>query len=307
MNASHRHQTVLVHVTAGIGNIVLATPLLIALDQMGFVIDVLIEADYPQTGGLLRNWCLVREIYEGYSQGLLRRSYDLIIPAAPPFDSRRFTGFYRGTARLVQRPPDQLFYQDEQEYYLGFARALGFPQSSRPFYRLPIAPSDKYGVTARTLVILPGCKTGRMAAKRWPHFGELAEAFEDVAVVGTTDDLKRFDGSPFRFPPHARLFIDYLSLRETAELLAGAGAVVGNDSGLSHIAGAVGAPTFMLFGPTPHRTLGHFPPNVKVMRAGLECEPCWFQAHLKACNARVSCLQQLPVEAVEAELRATLM
>ena len=306
MKEISQQRVALVHLASGIGNIVLATPLLAALNQMDFISDVLIEADYPQTADLLRHWSVVRDIYDGRARTSLRQDYASLIPAIPPFYWRNFAGFYRGRARLVQRPPDQLFYQDEQEYYLSFARALGFPHTSKPFYRLPISASAKYGVTARTLVILPGSKTGEMTVKRWPHFTQLAEAFADVAVVGTQDDMYRHDGTPFHFPAHVRSFIDRLTLRETAELLASAGAVVGNDSGLTHIAGAVGSLTFMLFGPTPDKTLGHFPPNVKVLRAGLECAPCWLQARFQACQEQITCLQQLSVEAVEAEVRKVI-
>jgi len=98
-----------------------------------------------------------------------------------------------------------------------------------------------------------------MAAKRWPYFAELAAAFSDVVVVGTPDDLRQHDNVPMNFPPHVRSLVGQLSLRETAELMAAAGVVVGNDSGLSHIAAAVGTPTIMLFGPTPHESLGSMP------------------------------------------------
>ncbi len=297
----------LVHLASGIGNIVLSTPLLVSLDRMGFIVEVMIDADYPQTADLLRGWSVVRQIHDRRSRAALKSDYDFIVPAIPPFYWRRFEGLYRGDQRLVPRPPDQLFYRDEQAYYLAFAHALGLPPTVKPFYCLPVSPSDNCGVTARTLVVLPGCKTGEMTAKRWPYFSQLTEAFEDVAVVGTADDLYRHDGTPFRFPEHVRLFVDLLSLRETAELLASAGAVVGNDSGLAHMAGAIGTPTLMLFGPTPHLTLGQLPPNVKVLRAGLECEPCWFRARLEACAGAVSCLGQLSVEAVRAELLGMLI
>lgn len=303
MEERFRQRVALVHLASGVGNIVLGTPLLAALDQMGVVSDVLLDADYPQTADLLRDWSVVRDIYHGRARTPPREGYDFLIPAIPPFYWPRFARSYHGAARLVPRPPDGLFYQDEQEYYLSFARALGFPATGKPVYRLPISAPAECGAAARTLVLLPGSKTGEMAFKRWPHFPQLAEAFADVAVVGTQDDMRRHDGTPFQFPSHVESFIDRLTLRETAELLAGAGAVVGNDSGLTHIAGAVGSLTFMLFGPTPDKVLGHFPPNVKVLRSGLECEPCWSHARFRACDRRITCLQQLPVEAVEAELR----
>jgi ADP-heptose:LPS heptosyltransferase len=132
----------------------------------------------------------------------------------------------------------------------------------------------------------------------------LAECFNDVVVVGTADDLRRFDGSPMRFPDHSRSLVGTLSLRETAEVLAGAAVVVANDSGLGHVAAAVGTPTVLLFGPTPDAALGRLPPNVTVLRAGLQCEPCWRGARLARCARRVDCLAALSTDRVEAAVRA---
>jgi ADP-heptose:LPS heptosyltransferase len=47
------------------------------------------------------------------------------------------------------------------------------------------------------------------------------------------------------------------------------GAFVGNDSGPSHIAAAVGTPTVMIFGPTSEQVLGSLPLNVRIVRSGL--------------------------------------
>lgn len=202
----------------------------------------------------------------------------------------------------MRRPPDALFYKDEQEFYLAFARSLGAPPSLRPVYRLPVSPAESCGIGAGTLVIAPGCKSGEMRAKRWQGFAALAEMFEDVAVVGTSEDLRGVDGAPLKFPAHARLFADQLTLVETARVLAAAGAVVGNDSGLSHVAAAVGVPTVMIFGPTPHLSLGRLAPNVRVVRANLPCEPCWFGARAVACAGRLDCLRSIMVEEVAREV-----
>jgi ADP-heptose:LPS heptosyltransferase len=286
---------VLVHLASGIGNVVLATPLLIALRELGLTIDVCLSADYPDTGDLLVDWVVVRRNTPAPSDA----GYDAFIPAIPPFYWSAFAAMYAGRPRMVPRPPDSLFYQDEQRYYLAFARALGY-EGPRPFARLPIAAVDRFGVGATTVVLAPGCKTGEMAAKRWLWFPQLAERFDDVAVVGTRDDLKSFDGVEMRFPAHARSFVGSLTLRETAELLASAGIVVANDSGLGHMAAAVGTPTVLLFGPTPHLTLGPLAPNVTMVRAGLPCEPCWFStARFHACDARIDCLRAIDVDLVE--------
>ncbi len=288
---------VLVHLASGIGNIVLATPLLVALNELGLTVDVWLSADYPQTADLLRPWNVVRQIFSGPSPPAMQQ-YAHVIPATPPFYWPRFAARFASLKNLVPRPRARLFYQEEQDFYLDFARHLGTSPDRHPFCTLPIVADETYGVISSTVVLAPGCKTGEMTAKRWPHFSELAEAFADVVIVGTEDDWRRSDGRCLRFPDHARSFVGQLTLRQTAELMAGAGVVVANDSGLAHIAAAVGAPTIIIFGPTPHQTLGQFPPNVTILRQGLACEPCWFGQRFRACARRITCLEALNVEIV---------
>ena len=176
-------RAVLVHLAAGIGNLVLATPLLAALYRMGYEVDLLLHADYPQAAGLFADWAAVRRVHAvRFPPG---ERYARLVPAVPPFYWSGLRRPYAGRSDCVARPPDALFYHDEQAWYLTFAEALGWPHGERPAYTLPVAPSHEHGVTQGTLVLAPGCKTGEMAAKRWPHFAALAERFADVAVVGT--------------------------------------------------------------------------------------------------------------------------
>jgi ADP-heptose:LPS heptosyltransferase len=296
----------IVHLASGIGNIVLSTPLLLVLARYGCVVDVLLDGDYPETGDLLRGWSGIRTLLDRRAAENWDNGYDFIIPAIPPFYWEAYRRRYVHSRRCIARPVDELFYRDEQGYYLEFARTLGFPVQPAPHYFLPVAPSKSHEVDHHSLVLAPGCKTGSMAAKRWPFFPELAECFEDVVVTGTADDLYQSDGRKMSFPHHVRSLVGEISLRETAQVLAAAGVVIANDSGLGHVAGAVGAPTILLFGPTPDRTLGTLPPNVRVLRTGLPCEPCWFTAPLKACSKSITCLHQLKVSQVAAEVRNVL-
>jgi ADP-heptose:LPS heptosyltransferase len=305
MSAAEHSQKVLVHLAAGVGNVVLATPLVVALDALGFTVDVLLDADYAETAELLRGWSIIRELFTRAS-AVRWRDYERLVPAVPPFYWWKFSRLYRRDRRVVARPREQLFYEDEQEFYLSFARALGSPADVRPVYRLPISASDEFGVGLQTLIVAPGSKGGEMRAKRWGGFARLAELFDDVAVVGTSEDLRASDGTPIKFPAHARLFTDRLTLKETARLLASAGVVVASDCGLAHVAAATGTPTVMIFGPTPHRTLGRLAPNVTVLRAGLPCEPCWFGARFRACDARLDCLRDVSVEQVAREVKKIL-
>ena len=285
----------LVHLATGIGNIVLATPMLVALSRQFGHIELRLDADYPGVGDLFRSWSALCAVHDTRNGEIPRAAYDVIVPAIPPFAWPRFAGIYRASAAAMRRPTDALFYADEQAYYLDFARRLGCDVEPRPSPFIPAAPCPHPDIGPHTLALAPGCKTGIMAAKRWPYFPDLAAEFDDVAVVGTQDDLRGFDGRRMVFPPHVRMLADRLSLAELAGALAGAGAVVANDSGIGHLAAATGASTVLIFGPTPHDVLGAFPPNVTVLRAGLRCQPCWLGTRLGACGGRVTCLRDIAV------------
>jgi ADP-heptose:LPS heptosyltransferase len=297
---------VLVHLATGIGNIVLATPLLVALSRRFRVIDLRLDADYPGAGDLFRGWSAVRAVYDTDTDDVRSGgAYDIIVPAIPPFAWSRFAARYRHCAGVMARPPETLFYANEQSYYMDFARRLGCDgePASHPFIPAPPAPD----IGAQTLVLAPGCKTGVMAAKRWLGYPALAEHFDDVVIVGTADDLRRHDGAAMAFPAHVRSLVGRQSLRELAGVLAAAGVVVANDSGIGHLAAAVGATTLLIFGPTPDATLGSLPPNAAVLRAGLACEPCWFTARFVACGGTIDCLGRISVAEVAAAVRAPLM
>lgn len=128
-----------------------------------------------------------------------------------------------------------------------------------------IAPPGTY------VALAPGAAH---ATKRWPavHWRALARRLlaEHSQVVGV--------GSA-----HERGLLDVpgavdafgLALGPTAALLRGARLVVANDSGLMHLATAVGTPVVALFGPTT-RQLGYFPYRARalVLERELACRPC---------------------------------
>lgn len=295
----------LVHLATGIGNIMLATPLLMALSRSFSHIELRLDCDYPGAGDLFRHWSVLSAVYDTRAGETPVGKYDIVIPAVPPFAWPRYAGQYRHQTTALPRPPDGLFYSDEQSYYLDFARRLGCNIRPAPHTFVPAAPpKTAHAVSAGTLVLAPGCKTGIMAAKRWPYFAELAKHFDDVVVVGTADDLRRYDGTPMTFPGHVRSLADRLPLQDLASLLASCGVVVANDSGIGHLAAATGALTVMIFGPTPNSVLGALPPNTTVLRSDYVCEPCWFSQRLGACAGRATCLASLSVDTVASAVRA---
>ncbi len=125
-----------------------------------------------------------------------------------------------------------------------------------------VDPSGQY------IVIHPGAGA---EAKRWgiEQYEQLAERVDCPVFVLGPVEVERWSEQEIanlreRFPT-----LIHPELETLAGLLVGASGYVGNDSGVSHLAGAVGAPAVVLF--APRSSANHFAPvgrNVRVLSAG---------------------------------------
>jgi heptosyltransferase-2 len=119
---------------------------------------------------------------------------------------------------------------------------------------------------ARFLAIHPGSGSPQ---KNWPadRFAALAERLTSgrplLLVEGPAD--AEAAGPTSRLPSAVRA--RDLPPRVLGAMLARSGLYVGNDSGVSHLAAAWGAPVLALFGPTDPAQWAPVGPRVKVLRA----------------------------------------
>jgi heptosyltransferase-3 len=116
------------------------------------------------------------------------------------------------------------------------------------------------------LAVHPGSGARR---KNWPaeRFASLVEHVADgrpfVLVEGPADAEAAAPAARLPSVVHAR----ELPPRVLGAVLARAGLYVGNDSGISHLAAAWGAPVVTLFGPTDPAQWAPIGPRVRVMRS----------------------------------------
>ena len=90
------------------------------------------------------------------------------------------------------------------------------------------------------------------------------------------------------------------SLDDALRVIAGASAVVSNDSGLMHVAAALGRPQVALFGSSSPE---HTPPasdRARVLWLRLECSPC-FERECPLGHFR--CMKEMGVDQVLAALQ----
>jgi len=91
-----------------------------------------------------------------------------------------------------------------------------------------------------------------------------------------------------------------LSLRQIAELSRTATLFVGPDSGIGHIANAVGAPCVIRFGPSDPLKWG--PENGRAVRYNVPCGPCAIFGCNKPCKV-YTCMMSITVDAVVDAIR----
>jgi heptosyltransferase II len=138
-------------------------------------------------------------------------------------------------------------------------------------------------------------------AKRWPspYFADLARrlaaAGYAVWLAGSANDAA--DGNEIvRLSDGACVNLSgRTTLAEAIDLLSYAALVVSNDSGLMHIAAALGKPLVALFGSSSPAFTPPASPHAQIMRLDLPCSPC-FQ---RVCPlGHFNCMRQLTPELV---------
>ena len=85
--------------------------------------------------------------------------------------------------------------------------------------------------------------------------------------------------------------------------MAGAKLLLCNDTGLMHVATAVGTPVTVVFGPTV-REFGYFPykvENARVVEADVWCRPCTHNGRKSCPLGHFRCMREVGVERVVGE------
>ena len=195
---------------------------------------------------------------------------------------------------------------------------LGAPVQDAPRAQRahPSAAAGTHDPRRPVIAIAPGGGTNPgmdLPEKRWP-----AERFAALAgrLRAELDATIVLLGGPADRALCAAVaaLIDGPSLDLSGDTpLAGRGALlrrctlyVGNDSGPTHLAVAVGCPTVAVFGPTSVALYGPYHATARAVHRDLPCSPCFVHGHFPPCPNRHACMCGLPVDAVLDACRAVL-
>lgn len=252
----------------------------------------------------------------GFRAMLRKTDYDLVIDAQGLLKSALPASLARGPVagfdrRSAREPLASLLYQRRfnvarQQHAIErtrqlFAAALGYGVADGDAdYGLHFAALSD--ADERRLIFLHGTT---WPSKHWPepYWAELL----DLAVQrgytvglpwGDPDDRLRAERI-IRMAGHGEL-LPRSDLNMLARLLAGSRGVVGVDSGLAHLAAAVGVPAVTLYGPTRTDLTGASGNRQRNLSAQFECAPCMQRTcgFTGASAANPACFQSLPPQQV---------
>jgi heptosyltransferase-1 len=244
---------------------------------------------------------------------LRAKKYDLVVDAQGLLKSAFLAWLSGGDERVgfKSKEPNRLFLTRRLQKsitdrisseYLGLAEDLGW--DTRDFdlsLRLLSSDVERAGVVAGSESYLVVAPFTTRPQKHWTreHWQDLISALvaqgRKVACLGGPSD--REEAQAMLGDLRVENWVGVYPLGVSAALIKGADAVIGVDTGLTHMSIAAGVPTVALFGSTcPYTRTGR--DNVRVIYHALPCSPC---KRRPTCGGHFDCMGGIrPVEVLDA-------
>lgn len=156
-----------------------------------------------------------------------------------------WSGIARGASHPHDNPArDSLHTMDRQREQLWCAGITRFPAPELGWLDGDVT---RFALPARFALLIPGASHGR-PGKRWPHFPALAASLGMPALVLGTAAERPLAEAITQAVPRARDLTGQTGFADIAALARRAAIAIGNDTGPTHLAAAMGCPTLALFG-----------------------------------------------------------
>ncbi|MFN3479477.1 MAG: glycosyltransferase family 9 protein, partial [Thermodesulfovibrionales bacterium] len=170
-----------------------------------------------------------------------------------------------------------------------------------PFVNVEDNPASLDGhLSENTIAIFPGAT---VAERRWggERYGRVARVLVEkgykVIIIGSEDD--REDAAKIiNIAPGAIDLTGKTTLKEVASILKRSKLLINADSGLLHLAVAVGTPTVSLFGSGIEKKWAPRGKRHRVINKHLACSPCTKFGYTPECRKGRSCMNLISEEEV---------
>jgi hypothetical protein len=281
----------------GYKDVVAATPVISALDRMGYAVDALVESPAYGAETLLSGWEALDSIYltrRSVRSREKQRGYQAVVRTV---ESR---GGALGVGPEFRPAPRTRERERPTERNLSALTGLGWMGGRAACH---VEFDDPFGpLPERFVAVAPGWSRRDPDASRrsWPHW----EAFcalchertgAEVVVLGREEDEADWMNDPER--PWLLDLRGMTSIRGAAGVIARCETLYAIDNALGWIGAALGRPVVSLFGPTDDAVRAPVGETVRVVSSTLSCRPCRLSARRSACR-EARCMESLCPEHV---------
>jgi len=224
-------------------------------------------------------------------------------------------GFGVKDARMVNPiPPAGQTWPTETQRLCEGLRTLGVDVAT-PSFEMPVAQTARQAVARRLAALgldqgkpyLVFCGGGKAPTQRWPleRYAAVLQRVVDetglpVVAIGSPDELKRYSTllRDAASSGHGRGVhrLEGLDLSQLFELLRGALAYIGNDTGPMHVAAAVGCPVVAVM--SARNAPGQWYPEIDqrlVFRRDVPCQDCFLNECIQEAHR---CMTEIGVDEV---------
>jgi heptosyltransferase-1 len=282
---------------------------LIVFPRKDWITRVIKKGEYRSVGKEVAN----------FAKELKKKQYDIVVDLQGLFKSGVLTFITRGRRKIALnggREASSIFVNERVaipdsnihalERYLYIARYLGATKLEWNG-QISINTTDKTYVNHllgeigndRTLVAVN--PIAKWETKLWSldRFACLADRIKKeleavVIFTGSKNDTKAIKTILSKMNSKAHNLAGKISLKELAYLYQKCAAVISTDTGPMHVAAAMTYPVVIaLFGPTSPFKTGPYGSKHRVIKANLECSPCF----KKKCDD-MSCMKEITVDMV---------
>ena len=309
-----KQEKIAVLVTAGIGDTVLLTAILQDLEgkeitlftgqanaEMGRMIPGVQVVALPITSPL-KALRLIRK--ERFDVWIDANPWPRINALFSFFSKSSFTIGFKTSNQYRHPVYDYAISHLANRHELENLRALLIPLAIEPKHQ-PFLRTKKQKREEKLIMLHPYAGGSRAELKEWPEpqWIALIEALMSkgyrIILSGGPGDTSRLNALRRRCPFSEKIALTAgkLSLLQTAELLGRISRLVSVDTGVMHMAAALGCPVIALHGPTsPHRW-GGIGKNVIALQQDFPYTPCIHLGFEAVCNSN-TCMKNITLEAV---------
>ena len=191
-------------------------------------------------------------------------------------------------------------YLHELDNYKNLLKQLGVDCHNSPCINLQIPECSDNRITIH---MFPG--GSRSYLKQWPDanwieiIDQLTACNYEIFLTGAKIDCKKAEQIKAQIANRGSVNIvaGTLDLKQTAELLKSSTLVISVDTGIMHLASALGCNLITLHGPTSVKRWGHLNANAISLQSGLQCSPCLNLGFESKCQTN-SCMASITAKAL---------